>query len=74
MEVTRCFFYSGKGWNPHKFIKKTTCGKLNGGFVSGENVTKDDRIYISNQILTYELILQENGNLQTKPSSTQEAF
>jgi len=68
------FFYSGKGWNPNKFMKNTYCGKLEGGFVSSESITKDSRTYISNQILTYELIMQQNGNFSTQSSSKNEAF
>lgn len=68
------FFYSGTGWNPNKFMKSTSCGTLHGGFVSGEDVTKDDYISLYSQIMTYELILQQNGNLSTKPSSKDEAF
>jgi hypothetical protein len=47
---------------------------LHGGFVSGEDVTKDDYISLYSQQMTYELILQQNGNLSTKPSSKDEAF
>jgi hypothetical protein len=68
------FFYSGTGWNPNKYMKSTSCGTLHGGFVSGEDVTKDDYISLYSQQMTYELILQQNGNLSTKPSSKDEAF
>ena len=68
------FFYSGKGWNPNKFMKNTYCGELKGGFVSSESITKDSRTYISNQVLTYELIMQQNGNFSTQSSSKNEAF
>ena len=68
------FFYSGTGWNPNKYMKSTSCGNLHGGFVSGEDVTKDDYISLYSQQMTYELILQQNGNLSTKPSSKDEAF
>lgn len=68
------FFYSGTGWNPNKYMKSTACGTLHGGFVSGEDVTKDDYISLYSQQMTYELILQQNGNLSTKPSSKDEAF
>ncbi len=68
------FFYSGTGWNPNKYMKSTSCGNLHGGFVSGEDVTKDDYISLYSQQMTYELILQQNGNLNTKPSSKDEAF
>jgi hypothetical protein len=68
------FFYSGTGWNPNKLMKSNSCGTLSGGFVSGEDVTKDDYISLYSQQMTYELILQQNGNLSTKQSSKDEAF
>lgn len=68
------FFYYGKGWNPNKFIKTTSCGDLKGGFVSSETVGKDDSQYLDNNILTYTLILQQNGNFSTSPSDKGEAF
>lgn len=68
------FFYSGKGWNPNKFMKTTSCGTLRGGFVSNEDVTKDNYISLFSQVMTYELISQYNGNFSTKQSSKSEAF
>jgi|JI6StandDraft_1071083.scaffolds.fasta_scaffold02801_10 hypothetical protein len=68
------FFYSGSGWNPNKNMPSSTCNFLEGGFVSNENVTKDNYIHLSNQIMSYELILQQDGNFSTKPSSKTEAF
>lgn len=68
------FFYSGTGWNPNRFMKNTSCGELRGGFVSGERFTKDSYVDIYNQILSYELIEQVNGNLSTQPSSMNEAL
>jgi hypothetical protein len=68
------FFYSGTGWNPNKSIYSSSCGSLRGGFVSNEDVTKDNFISLYSQIMTYELILQESGNFSTKPSSKSEAF
>ncbi len=68
------FFYSGTGWNPNKIMTTTYCGTLRGGFVSGEDVTKDNYITLYSQQMTYELIMQQNGNLSTKPSSKNEAF
>jgi len=68
------FFYSGTGWNPYKEMPSSSCSLLKGGFVSNESVTKDNSIYLSNQIITYELILQKYGNFSTKPSSKNEAF
>ena len=68
------FFYYGKGWNPNKTKKSGACGSLNGAFISGEDISKDKPQTLSQNILSYELILQENGNLQTKPSNEEEAF
>lgn len=68
------FFYSGTGWNPNKEMPSSSCSYLKGGFVSNESVTKDNYINIYNQIMTYELILQQQGNFNTKPSSKYEMF
>ncbi|GLR15878.1 hypothetical protein [Portibacter lacus] len=68
------FFYYGNGWNPNKSKNSSVCGTLKGAFVSGESISKDKIQILSNNILSYELILQENGNLQTKPSNEEEAF
>lgn len=70
----QAFFYYGKGWNPNKFMKNTSCGELNGGFISNEHFGKDYPQDLYNQILSYELILQQNGNFSTKPSNKNEAF
>lgn len=68
------FFYYGNGWNPNKTKRSNACGQLQGAFVTGESISKDKSQSLSNNILSYELILQENGNLQTKPSNEEEAF
>jgi hypothetical protein len=68
------FFYYGKGWNPEKEMKQTSCGMLKGGFISNESFDKDLPQFLRNEVLTYELILQQNGNLQTKPSNANEAL
>ena len=65
------FFYYGKGWNPNKEMKG---GEMKGGFITNESFGKDDPQYLSNNILEYELILQENGNFSTRPSNPDEAF
>lgn len=65
------FFYYGKGWNPNKEMKG---GKMKGGFIENESFGKDDSQMLSNNILEYELILQQNGNFSTKPSNPEEAF
>lgn len=68
------FFYYGKGWNPKKLMKRSPCGGIKGGFIRGEAFGKDNSTSLYNNILTYELILQSNGNFSTKPSSANEAF
>lgn len=68
------FFYYGKGWNPNKEMKETDCGMLRGGFVADEHFGKDLQQTLSNEVLTYELILQKSGNFSTKPSNADEAF
>lgn len=65
------FFYYGKGWNPEKEMKS---GEMKGGFITNESFGKDDPQYLSNNILEYELILQENGNFSTRPSNPEEAL
>lgn len=65
------FFYYGKGWYPDKPMN----GKVRGGFLKGEAFSKDGSpSYLENNILTYELTLQENGNFQTSTSSEGEMF
>ena len=68
------FFYYGKGWNPNKVMKETACGTLKGGFITDEHFGKDIRQSLNNNILEYELILQQNGNFSTRPSNSDEAF
>jgi hypothetical protein len=68
------FFYYGKGWNPEKFMKTTFCGELNGGFIDNEQFSKDDPQFLSDNILEYELILQQNGNFSTMPSNQNDAL
>ena len=68
------FFYYGNGWNPNKFMKETTCGTLKGGFIDAEHFGKDSPQSLHNNVLSYELILQQNGNFSTKPSNSDEAF
>ncbi|ALU27941.1 hypothetical protein [Myroides odoratimimus] len=65
------FFYYGKGWNPQK---KMGNGEVLGGFVVEEIFSKDYPQYLTNNILEYELILQQNGNFSTKASSENEIF
>ena len=64
------FFYYGRDWNPEKAMST----KYTGGFMEDEDFQKDTEKSIKNQILTYELILQRNGNFETKQSDKQEIF
>jgi hypothetical protein len=68
------FFYYGTGWNPKKEMAQISCGTLKGGFIEGESFGKDNLQTLNNNILEYELILQENGNFSTRPSDSDEAF
>lgn len=64
------FFYYGKGWNPNKEMGRG----IRGGFVQDEIFSKDAPQYIHNQILTYILQLQRDGNFQTRGSNKKEMF
>jgi hypothetical protein len=69
------FFYAGSGWSPYqKIIESSTCGYLKGGFVNHGGVTKDSKVSLSNNILSYELTLQTNGNFNAQSSNLKEAF
>ena len=69
------FFYYGTGWNPKKFMKDTNCGRLIGGFVANESVSRDpDILQLYNQEMQYTLSKQTNGNFSTSGSSKLEAF
>ncbi len=68
------FFYYGKGWNPNKIMKSNSCGNLLGGFIEDESFGKDEGKFLENTILTYELILQQNGNFSTIPSNSNDAL
>ena len=70
----QAFFYYGKGWNPNKVMKQVSCGSLKGGFITDELFSKDNPQSLNNNILEYELVLQQNGNFSTKPSNLDEAF
>jgi hypothetical protein len=67
----QAFFYYGKGWNPEKEMKG---GEIKGGFISNEEFGKDEAQSLANNILEYELILQQNGNFSTRPSNPEEAL
>ncbi len=68
------FFYFGKGWYPKKVMNSPSCSSMRGGFLEGDDFSKDDTQMLYNNILTYTLIYQRNGNFQTKPSNEREAF
>jgi hypothetical protein len=70
----QAFFYYGKGWNPNKVMKELDCGTLKGGFIDKVSFSKDKKQRLDNAIMSYELILQEDGNFSTKPSNSEEAF
>lgn len=67
----QAFFYYGRGWNPEKEMKN---GTMKGGFITNEDFGKDSEQSLFNEVLTYELILQTNGNFSTRPSSPEEAL
>ena len=68
------FFYYGKGWNPNKYIKDGSCGKITGGFVKNESLDKSDVIRLNNSSMSYTLYTVKNGNFQPKASNKNEAF
>jgi hypothetical protein len=69
------YFYYGNGWNPKRFMKDTDCGRLVGGFLSNESVSKDPNVLqLYSQIMVYTLTQQANGNFSTSGSSKGEAF
>lgn len=64
------FFYYGNGWYPEKEMNNVV-----GGFLKGESYSKDGSAsYLEDNILTYELTLQTNGNFQTSSSNEGEMF
>jgi len=69
------YFYYGTGWNPKRFMKDTDCGRLVGGFLSNESVTKDPNVLrLYSAVMEYTLTQQINGNFSTSGSSKNEAF
>lgn len=70
----QAFFYYGRGWNPDKKMESQSCENLIGGFIANEVFGKDNPQVLDNDILSYELILQKNGNFSTRPSNELEAF
>jgi len=68
------FFYYGRNWDSEKVMTQTDCGTLRGGFAQSEYFGKDTPEKLNSNVLTYELILQQNGNFSTIPSNQKEAF
>jgi hypothetical protein len=69
------FFYNGKGWNPKKYMKDSPCGRIQGGFIYFEDLSKDpESLYLFNQVMEYTLQLHSGGNFNTANSSVTEAF
>lgn len=68
------FFYYGKDWSKDKFMKKTYCGVINGGFLKHEVFSKDDPVTLNNGSYTYTLELTSSGNLSTKATDEEEMF
>lgn len=64
------FFYYGTCWSPSLDMGNG----IKGGFTKGVSYSKDNPERLYNGILTYELILQRNGNFNTKPSNKNEVF
>jgi hypothetical protein len=69
------FFYYGTGWNPKRFMKDTDCGRLVGGFLANESVSKDPNpLRLYSGVMEYTLTEQIGGNFSTAGSSKMEAF
>jgi hypothetical protein len=69
------YFYYGTGWNPKRFMKDTDCGRLVGGFLSNESVSKDpNTLRLYSGVMEYTLTEQIGGNFSTAGSSKMEAF
>ncbi len=69
--IYQAFFYYGRGWDPEKPMKN---GEIKGGFIANEDFQKDAPQYLYNNILEYQLILQQNGNFNTRSSDSSEAL
>jgi hypothetical protein len=68
-------FYHGKGWNPKKFMKESSCGRIKGGFIYYESLQKDPEwVFLFNQDMYYTLQRTAGGNFSTAGSSVSEAF
>ena len=54
--------------------EKCLCGKIIGGFVNNESLTKSETINLYNSSMSYSLFSVENGNFRPKSSNKNEAF
>lgn len=64
------FFYYGTDWSSSVDMGNG----IKGGFTKSVSYSKDNPERLSNGILTYELVLQRNGNFSTMPSNKNEVF
>lgn len=65
------FFYFGNGW----YSGKEMLHGIKGGFVRNESYSKDGTpTYMNNNVLSYSLTQQVNGNFQTSNSDEGEMF
>lgn len=64
------FFYYGTAWS----YQQEMGNGIKGGFTKGVSYAKDNPVQLFNNVLTYELVLQSNGNFSTKPSNKNEVF
>lgn len=64
------FFYYGTAWS----YQQEMGNGIIGGFTKGVSYAKDNPVQLFNNVLTYELVLQSNGNFSTKPSNKDEVF
>ena len=62
------FFYIGKGWNPNKNMSNG----LKGGFVRNETYSKDNPVYLANEVIAYQLSMKRKKGY--KESSRVEIF
>lgn len=69
--IYQTFFYYGKGWNPEQEMKG---GEVRGGFIQNGHFEKDDPQHLSNNVLNYSLIMQQDGNFSAKTSNPEEAL
>lgn len=69
------FFYYGDNWDSNKYMGTSSSGcVMRGGWAKNEVFTKDDSMYLSNEIITYTLERIVHGNFSTKGSSKSEIF